>query len=192
MRAMRESKDVERRCIVTGEIVPKEELLRFVVGPADEIVPDLDESLPGRGLWLKAGRDMIAKACSSGAFARAAHRGVHPPEDLVGQVERLLRRRCLSLIGLARRAGAVAIGFDGVRTFLAAQRPGLLIEARDGAADGRQKLRAMAPDAPLVDLFDAAELGEAMGREHLVHAAIEKGRMAERIWRETRRLNAIS
>src|SRR5437870_12059149 len=45
-----------RRCVVTRAVLPKAALVRFVVGPTGEIVPDVAARLPGRGLWVKAER----------------------------------------------------------------------------------------------------------------------------------------
>ena len=48
-----------RRCLATGETLPKSSLIRFVVAPGDAAVPDLAERLPGRGLWISARRDVF-------------------------------------------------------------------------------------------------------------------------------------
>ena len=96
-----------RKCIATGALRPKDEMLRFVVGPDGSLVPDLDGCLPGRGLWLSAERDMVNTACAKGLFARAARRKVGLPENLADRLDSLMVRRCLDLIGLARRAGEV-------------------------------------------------------------------------------------
>src|SRR6476469_3890346 len=48
-----------RRCIITRERLPKERMIRFVVGPDRKIVPDLAARLPGRGIWLSASRDVL-------------------------------------------------------------------------------------------------------------------------------------
>ena len=40
-----------RRCLVTRERLPKEAMIRFVLGPGRELVPDLAGKLPGRGMW---------------------------------------------------------------------------------------------------------------------------------------------
>src|SRR5579859_3654258 len=48
-----------RRCIVTRERLPKERMIRFVVGPDRQIVPDLAAKLPGRGIWLSASWDVL-------------------------------------------------------------------------------------------------------------------------------------
>jgi uncharacterized protein len=191
MAAAREADQAERRCIVSGEVLPKEALLRFVIGPDGSVVPDLDAKLPGRGLWLRAERDIIRTACAKGAFSRAARCEARAPSDLAGDVERLLRRRCLELIGLARRSGVLVAGFEAVRAFLSEETAGAVLAASDGAADGRGKIRALAPDVPIVDQFDGQELGAALGRDHVVHAAVAKGRLAERIIREAARLSSV-
>ena len=44
-------------CALTRARRPKDELIRFVLGPDGTIVPDLKEKLPGRGVWLTAAHD---------------------------------------------------------------------------------------------------------------------------------------
>jgi uncharacterized protein len=186
-----EAKGPLRRCLATREVRPKAELLRFVVGPEDRLLPDPAERLPGRGLWLTPRRDIVAAAAAKGLFAKAAGRRVVLPSDLAGEVERLLRGRCLALLGLARRAGQLRTGFEKVREELKAGRIGLLLAARDGAPDGRQKLLALAGGRPEIALFDSAELSAALGREKVVHAVVAEGGMAERLRRELDRLQGM-
>ena len=173
-----------RKCIVSGELKAKQFLIRFVVDPHGEVVPDLEERLPGRGLWLSAEPGVIQTACDKNRFARAAKCSVKVPEDLPERLEGLLVRRCLNLIGMARRAGAVVAGFEKVRARLKSGKAGVLLAASDGASDGRDKIRALAPQAPLLDIFSSEELGQALGREHVVHAVIFPGGLAERLIRE--------
>src|SRR3546814_9958370 len=85
---------------------------------------------------------MMVKACARNLFAKAAKRQVRVPEDLAEQVEALALRRCLDLLGLARRAGAVVAGFEKVKAALRAGEVGLLVQAADAADDGRQKIQA--------------------------------------------------
>jgi predicted RNA-binding protein YlxR (DUF448 family) len=170
-----------RRCIASGEHLEPPRMIRFVVGPEDRLVPDLAGKLPGRGVWVSARRDMLTKAVAKNLFTRAARRQVKVDPDLVALVDRLLERQCLDLVGLARRAGLAVAGFDKVEAWLRRGPVGALIEAADGAADGRTKLRRLAPDAPLVSLLPAAALAEALGRDGVVvHAAIARGKLAER------------
>lgn len=174
----------ERRCIVTGQVRPKEELLRFVVSPDGEVVPDLGRRLPGRGIWLSARRDVVNTALAKRLFARAARRQVEVPEDLVDRVEAQLERRCLDALGLARRAGQAVCGFEKVRAELKAGKVALLVEARDASADGKGKIRGLAGDLPMVELFDGAVLGGVFGRDHAVHVSVAPGPLARRLAEE--------
>lgn len=177
-----------RRCFLTGEVRPKSELVRFVVGPDGRIVPDVAGRLPGRGLWLTARRDIVAAAVAKRQFARAARTSVGVADDLADCVEALLARRCCDLLGLARRAGEAVAGFAKVEAALASGEVAVLVAASDGAADGRGKLRARAPACPLVDCLTSAELAVAFGREHVVHAALMPGRLAASFVAEAGRL----
>ena len=189
----------ERRCLASGEVLPKAALLRFVVAPDGTVVPDLTERLPGRGLWLQARQDMMAKACARNLFAKAAKRSVRVPDDLPQQVEDLVSRRCLDLLGLARRAGAVVAGFEKVKAALRAGQVGALVQADDAADDGRHKIQALAravgagsgPRLPVLQFCGAAQLGAAVGREAAVHVGVAPGRFAEDLTREVQRLAGL-
>jgi len=177
-----------RRCLVTGEVHLISGLVRFVVGPDGTLVPDIEGRLPGRGMWLSASRDVVNKALAKNVFARVARRPVNVAPDLADLVERLLARRCVELLGMARRAGQAVAGFDRVHAALAGASGGLLIEAADGAEDGRGKLRALERDVPVAASLSGEELGAAFGRERIVHVLLAPGRLADRLQAETERL----
>lgn len=168
-----------RRCIVTGQRLPKSEMVRFVVGPDNMVVPDVAGRLPGRGIWLSADRNVIMTACGRNLFSYAARRQVGFGDELADQVETLLVRRCTEFLGLARRAGQAVAGFVKVRGWLRDGRAVALLAASDGAADGRNKLRRSARGLPEIDMLCAAELGVAFGRDEVVHAALSAGGLAE-------------
>jgi len=181
-----------RRCIVTGESLAPGQMIRFVVGPEDRLVPDVAGKLPGRGIWVGARRELIQRAVEKKAFSRAARQSVTVDPDLPARTERLLERQCLDLLGLARRAGTVAAGFDKVEAMLRKGPVGVLIAASDGAEDGQGKLRRLAPEAPLVTVLPAASLAEALGREGVVvHAAIALGGLAEKFVAASARLAGL-
>jgi predicted RNA-binding protein YlxR (DUF448 family)/ribosomal protein L30E len=181
----------ERRCIVTGAVLSKDELIRCVVSPDGIVVPDVDAKLPGRGLWLSAKRDVVETAISKKAFNKAARGQVNPMDGLVDRIEELLVARCLSMIGMLRRSGGVIFGFEKTRGWLKEGKCAVVLAARDGADDGRSKIRALAGELPIIDLFDAAELGGALGRDHVVHMGLAGGRMAARFQVEAKRLQGF-
>lgn len=180
-----------RRCIASGESLPIGQLVRFVVGPDRTLVPDVDHSLPGRGLWLSASRDMVETAASKRLFARAARGAVTVPADLADLVATLLRRRCLNHLGLARRAGLVAAGAEKVRAQIAAGRIAALFEAADGSPHERAKVTALAPHAVVVDVFTKGELGAALGRDEVVHVAVAAGRLTQTMLEDVARYRGL-
>lgn len=180
-----------RKCLVSGEHLPKTELLRFVVGPDSSVVFDVAGKLPGRGLWLKAEQDMIRVAASKRLFSRAARQTVTVPDGLETLVAAGLKRRCLDRLGLARRAGLVAVGFEKVRAQMSAGLSALVLEAADGAADGRRKVTGLAPDVPVVDVFTGEELGQALGRDHAVHVGLTADPLTESLARDAKRYGGV-
>ncbi len=179
---------VARRCVVTRAVRPKAELLRFVIAPDGTVVPDLAADLPGRGVWVSSRRDALEKACKANMFARSAKRTAHVPEDLINRVESMLARRCVDLIGLARRGARAVGGYEKVRDWASQGRAGILLEAADGAADGRAKVTGAARGVPVLAQLTAEELGSAFGRERMVHVAVATGGFAKRLQDEMHRL----
>jgi predicted RNA-binding protein YlxR (DUF448 family)/ribosomal protein L7Ae-like RNA K-turn-binding protein len=173
--------DARRRCIASGESFAPEEMLRFVIGPDDSVVPDLARRLPGRGIWVRAERAAVERAVTRNLFSRAARRTVRADADLPERVGHLLLERALDLVGLARRAGRAVAGMAKVEERVRRGRVGLLLVAGDAGSDGRRRLH----DVPAVELADAATLGAIFGRDQAVYVAIERevagGGMAQRI-----------
>ena len=178
----------QRRCIVTGEVRDRAALLRFVVAPSSEIVPDLAARLPGRGLWLTPRRDIVDRAVAKRLFARAARGPVVVPAGLADHIEALLVQRCIEAIGLARRAGLAVGGFEKVVETVRAGKAALLLAALDGAEAGRRKIRALGHGVPVAAVLTAAEMGRGFGRERVVHASIGRGPLLDRVVADAHRI----
>lgn len=180
-----------RRCIVSNQRRPASQMVRFVVGPDNMVVPDLVGRLPGRGIWLSADRNIIKTACERSLFAYAARQKVHVDGELADLVETLLARRCTELLGLARRAGEAVAGFVKVQGWLRNGKAAFLVAASDGAKDGREKLRREARNLPEINILRAAEIGVAFGREESVHAALVSGGLADKFFETATRLSGF-
>ena len=183
-----------RLCLASGQKRPEADLVRFVTDPEGVLVPDLAAKLPGRGLWITSSRDCIDQAIRKKAFARAAKGDVQANATLADQAGELLSRRCLNFLGLARRAGQITFGFEKVKA-VRAQPIAALIEAQDGSSDGRNKIlglfSAHTSNIPIIGCFTGRELGLALGRDYVVHAALEIGVLAQRFLGEVRRLGGF-
>lgn len=197
MKRHKEEDEASRRCIVTGESGGKADLIRFVLDPEGRVVPDLAGRLPGRGLWVSADRAAVEKAAAKGHFSRAAKAPARADEGLADQVEHLLARRAADALGLARKAGALVAGFEKVMTAIEKGRIVCLIEARDGAEDGRRKLEQrlrvakeheILADVPVLSPLWADEMGLALGRGNVIHAALIQGGMQAKVVADLARL----
>lgn len=182
--------DPERKCIATGEVSPKGGLIRFVVGPEGQLVPDLAQKLPGRGIWVSADRAAIEKAAAKGLFARAAKAPVKAPDGLADLVEALMVRRIQDLIGLARKGGSAVAGFEKVKDWLSKDYAEVLIQASDGSGRGKSKL-STPQGGSFIGWLTADELGFAFGRQTVIHVALAAGGLASRVVEEAARLKGL-
>jgi len=189
--AAKRASESERRCIATGEVQPKTGLIRFVVGPEAEIVPDLLGKLPGRGIWVAADRGALQTAVKRRLFARAAKRQVTLPDDLLERVEAGLLRRVTEDLALARKAGTAVAGFEKAKSWLDAGQAAVLIQASDGSARGKSKLRPPGGEESLIDCLTGQEIGLAFGREIVIHAALAAGGLTERVVEDAAKLSGV-
>lgn len=186
----------ERTCIVTRTKGEPETMIRFVVGPNGQVVPDLKHKLPGRGVWVTARADKVAEAVKRKAFTRGFRTEVVVSAALPAEIEALLTTECIQAFGLANKAGQVVTGFAKVEA--AIEKGGIagLVEATDAGADGGRKLRQavlrrFGSEAvkPQVKLFTSLQLSLALGHTNVIHAALIEGSAARAFLLRCRRLD---
>ena len=176
-------------CIVTRTVKDEAELIRFVRSPDGVAVPDLARKLPGRGVWVSLDKGVLAEAVKKKLFSRGFSAETTIPPDLPDMVSNLLRQQVLSLLSLAKKAGEAVAGFMKVEEMLGRGRAKLLFHGTDAALDGCRKLdRLAAPEVERVALFERRELDLAFGRPNVVHAAVAKGGLAEKLSAAVRRI----
>lgn len=182
--------DRERRDLVTHQVMDESRLIRFVAGPDGAVFPDLGRKLPGRGMWVAADRASVETATKKNLFARSAKAQIRAAPDLADVVEAGLHRRCLDQLGLARREGVLISGFEKSAAAIRSGKAAWLIEASDGAEDGRGKLLALArhQTTRICGLFSADDLSLALGLENAIHAVLLSGGRADRWTLEVERL----
>ena len=177
-------------CIVTRTVKDEAELIRFVRSPDGVVVPDLARKLPGRGVWVSLDRKLLDQAIAKKMFARGFQAETTIPPDLPDIVTKLLRQQALSLLSLAKKAGEAVSGFMKVEDMLGRGRARLLFHGTDAKPDGCRKLDKLAQPGIVekVVLFEIDELDLAFGRPNVVHAAVAKGGLAEKLSAAVRRI----
>jgi uncharacterized protein len=173
----------ERQCALTREVRPVDEMIRFVVAPASEVVPDVKRKLPGRGLWITASRTAVAEAVKRNVFARGFKRDVQVASDLADATERLIERAALDALAIAGKAGLVLAGAAKVEGALTRHDLAALIHAADASDDGRRKLDSASQrktpeksgQIAIIDIFTGEQLDLALNRPNVVHAALLAG-----------------
>ncbi len=193
-------KSRERKCVARNEVRDPAEMIRFVVGPDNQVYPDILGKLPGRGAWVSAASEALDIAINKGGFKRGFKRNVTLPDDLTAQVVAGLRKQTLSLIGMAKKSGKLFIGFDQVMVAARTDALGWRIEASDGAEGSRGKIRtlskAVAREVELalpgvIGCFHSTELGAVVGREAITHCAVPHGRFAKSLGLSVKRLGGF-
>jgi predicted RNA-binding protein YlxR (DUF448 family) len=186
----------ERFCALTRSLLPVSDMIRFVVGPAGEAVPDVKRKLPGRGIWITARRASIEEAVKRNVFSRGFKREMKVSADLADKTDLLLVRAALDALAMAGKAGQVVGGFAKVEAALGHGDVMALIHASDAAEDGKRKLMAAirrarteeSGEIAVISLFGGTELDLALNRPNVVHAALLAGPGSETFLARVKRL----
>ncbi|MDQ0446504.1 putative RNA-binding protein YlxR (DUF448 family) [Methylobacterium aerolatum] len=175
-------------------------MIRFVRGPDGAVVPDLRGKLPGRGAWVSARREAVETAIRKNVFSRAFKGPSPAPADLPDRIGEALRAELRQAIAMANKAGAVVAGFGKVESAIGAD-PGVaaVIHAREASPDGRRKIAAALmrrhagaiSGIPVIDDLSEDELDMALGRDHVIHAALVAGAGAAGCLLRWRRLRSF-
>lgn len=187
-----ENEAAERRCLATGQVLPRVALVRFVAGPDGQVLPDLAEKLPGRGFWVSANPAAITVAVQKNLFAKAAGAKLHAAPTLTCQVGQLLQQDLQQKLGLAKRAGVIVAGFNQVEPEVARGGLQALFIARDAGADGSAKLGRLNPTLPCLRLLSSVEQGQALGHDQLVYLGLRFHALTTRILAVAGRFSAFA
>lgn len=167
--------DTTRKCIVSGKLLEKEQLLRFIATPDGDIVPDFKRKLGGKGVYVTNAKSMLDKAVAQNLFTKALKHKVKVAADTSEIVEKLLHNQALHALSLARKSGCLIWGLDKVLEAIKKQKVELLLEAGAKDSDGHGKLVSHAGGLSICELFSLEELDEELKRENTAHLALLKG-----------------
>jgi uncharacterized protein len=172
----------ERMCIVTREVKDENALVRFVRGPEGQVVPDLQRKLPGRGVWVSLNRETLRVAVQKNLFSKGLGETAKASPDLPELVGDLLRKSALSTFSLAKKAGLAVAGNSKVEDMVGKGKAQIIIHAAEAAPDGRGKIDKLALEGvKVINIFQVDELDLAFGRSNVVHAAVARGKLADKL-----------
>jgi predicted RNA-binding protein YlxR (DUF448 family) len=183
----------ERTCILSGESLPRDRLIRFVAGPEGHAVVDLAEKLPGRGAWIELSADSLRRANDKKLLNRRIGAGFQDAESEITQIAEMLRARAIATAGMARRAGCL-VGGAGKLAAEAEAFIGLLA-APDASEREMRRLASRLAVTWTSQSLAAEELGRIFGRDSLAFVGIRAGRapkLAETLRLELMRMEVFS
>jgi len=181
----------ERSCVSCRKKGTKEELLRLVVGPSGVVI-DYSGRLPGRGAYLCPEKSCIEKGLKEAALSRAFKKRTTPPglNDFYGELEGKVQRKINSLLGMARKSGIAAAGFDAASGAMEHYPGGVIVTAEDIAPNTEGKFMETA-DGKYAGFFrysDKEGLGRLLGADPVGVVYIKSSALSIALNREMGRL----
>lgn len=170
-----------RKCVLTGEVKPKEELLRFVLMQNGMILPDFNKKLNGRGFYISNSKKMLEGLTVKNRLSKILHTPTLISKDLPLLVENILSSNGLNAVNLARKSGDLVLGLEKVKDIIAKGKAAFVIEASNAGDDGKQKITTMAKDLEKYILYDVETLSKALNRENTVYLAIKNTPMSKMV-----------
>jgi len=176
----------ERRCILSGAIFARDDLLRLAISPEGLVLPDVAGKAPGRGAWITPDRAALESALAEGHLKKALLRAFKGatltiPDDLADRIAAALTRQLGDRLGLELRSGNIVLGSARIEEQARSGRLAALLHASDSSEDGRRKLDQawrVGSDAEGSGMrgevlpLDRAALSVALGRDNVVHLGV--------------------
>lgn len=181
-----------KSCFVTKEFHPREEMIRFVISPAREVVFDVNEKLPGAGIWMYPLGSSLKLAMDKKLFYKAAKGTVKFADNLDEIIITSLKEKALNLMAFARKSGTLCFGYEGVKKALETQQVVVAFESNDSSEGGRKKLYKPTDSFEIFDCFSREELGRVTGQEMQVHVAVTDKNIAQHLIQTVKKINLLN
>ena len=180
-----------RKCIASGHSLPVQTLVRFVrdAEKPTQLRPDPFRKLPGRGVWIRLERPLLARALGDARLlSRAFRTRIDHMEKLLPVLEGMLARRTLDFLALARRAKQAVCGISACRTLMAKDKSALIFVSLNGAPIA---LEAKTPEQNVLHCLTGQELARVFSKSRTEFVAVKTGNMQEKLLVHARRLEMI-
>jgi predicted RNA-binding protein YlxR (DUF448 family) len=182
----------QRSCLGCRQARDRDLLLRFVLAPDGELVPDIEAKLPGRGAYTCVDANCLRAAIKQRQFSRAFKQEVAtaPPDQMAAQLGAIMQKRILGYLGLANRAGQVISGgslvSDAVRS---GNKPGLVLVATDVSESIGEKIELLAAVNHITYFrcLNKDDFGAILGKAPRSAVAIRKGGFVAQLKNEIER-----
>ena len=122
--------NISEKCFLTGEKLDKATLLRFALSPTREVVPDCYNKLAGRGFWVRPEKSTLKLLEKSKKLTSYYEGEVFFDPKMNEIIKRLVTKKILKQLSLARKAGLLVIGSDGIKSSFNTGKLCLVISAK--------------------------------------------------------------
>ncbi len=180
MSPQKQKEKPQRSCLGCRKSCDRDALIRFVLSPQDELLPDIEAKLPGRGAYTCVSETCLRTALKQRQFSRAFKREVLTvaPDEMITLVGGIMQRRVLGYIGLANKSGQVISGgsmvSDAIRS---GNKPGLILLATDVSESIGEKIELLAAvhHTACFHILKKDDYGNILGKAPRSAVAIKTG-----------------
>ena len=186
-----QTKKNTKKCIVTGNNLEKEFMFKFVLSPEGNIIPDLNEKLPGNNFWISSKREIMIEAQKKETFKNFFKIENKKNKNILNDLIFLLKKRIIQRVSLARKSSYAICGYQKIKSALSQNKIGLLIQALDGSKKEKNRLRGNFNKKFQIECLKSSEIGVAFGRDYIVHAGILTKGYNEKFKNDVQKLNNL-
>ena len=152
--------------------IDENDYIKFSLSPDKKLVPDLHNNLPGKSIWAPANKVIVK--CIQERDDVKEHFGVSHffPNDLEFLIKKILRKKILNSISLAKKAGYLAIGLDTIKTQLLEKKHCLIIVAKDAKSLNGHSFFSSNTIACFENLLYHGDLEKSTGKNNVKYVGI--------------------
>ena len=175
-------------CHITKKLCPSSLMIRFVLTSSNILTLDLYHEFDGKEFYVIASK----KELENLALHYNEKCGkTFQKENIVSKIDNILSKRIISLIGLARKAGKVIIGYEKIQRSLSFNKIELLLQTKDGSKNRKEDLLLPKSQKSRIDCLNRQELGVPFGKDSVANVGFLKSGFTNPLIFDTSRLEKL-
>ena len=157
--------------LTTNEVCLDNQMIRFIISDNNFLIPDLYNNFKGKEFFVKSTKEEL-KNFSENINER--YTKLFNKNNIVEVIENIILKHIIGIIGLARKAKKVVIGFDEIKIQLKKNKVYLLLQAESFSKKREKQINLPVYQKCKLNCFTKEELGIAFGKKNISNVGFLK------------------
>ena len=147
------------------------QMIRFIISDNNFLIPDLYNNFKGEELFVKSTKEELKNFSEN---VDEKYTKLFNKNNIVEVIENIILKHIIGIIGLARKAKKVVIGFDEIKIQLKKNKIYLLLQAESFSQKREKQINLPVYQKCKLNCLTKEELGIAFGKKNIANVGFLK------------------